>query len=105
MSEAGFAYNQRRPGGGRSMPIHDWTKVSSGTFHDFHAAWIVELRNVLNGGVLPPEYYAQAEQLAGQILPDVLTLKLKGTDDGSPSSMNGALALDTAPPKDRVVAV
>lgn len=22
------------------MPIHDWTRVSAGTFHDFHVAWI-----------------------------------------------------------------
>jgi hypothetical protein len=35
------------------MPVHDWTQVTAGTFHDFHKAWITELRNALNGGVLP----------------------------------------------------
>lgn len=36
-----------------AMPIHDWTRVTAGTWHDFHLAWIAELRNVLNGGLLP----------------------------------------------------
>jgi hypothetical protein len=49
------------------MPIHDWTRVSDGTFHDFHIAWIAEIRNVLNGGLLPPGYYyAQAEQIVNR---------------------------------------
>ena len=56
------------------MPIHDWTRVTAGTLHDFHLAWIAELRNALNGGLLPPDYYAQAEQIAGPLGPDVLTL-------------------------------
>jgi hypothetical protein len=57
------------------MPIHDWTRVSAGTWHDFHLAWIAEIRNVLNDGLLPPDYYAQAEQIAGPLGPDVLTLR------------------------------
>jgi hypothetical protein len=48
------------------MPIHDWTRVSDGTFHGFHVAWIAEIRNVLNGGLLPPNYYAQAEQIVNR---------------------------------------
>jgi hypothetical protein len=24
------------------MPIHDWTEVEAGIFHDFHVAWIPE---------------------------------------------------------------
>ena len=57
------------------MPIHDWTRVTAGTWHDFHLAWIAEIRNALNGGRLPPSYYAQAEQIAGPMGPDVLTLQ------------------------------
>src|SRR5437764_13416103 len=57
------------------MPVHDWTRVSAGTFHDFHVAWIAELRRTLNGGLLPRGYYALAEQVAGEIIPDVLTLQ------------------------------
>lgn len=56
------------------MPVHDWTRVSAGTFHDFHNAWITELRNALNGGLLPGGYYALGEQRSGDIGPDVLAL-------------------------------
>jgi hypothetical protein len=45
------------------MSIHDWTRVTAGTFHDLHIAWIAEIRNALNGGILPSDYYAQAEPL------------------------------------------
>jgi len=57
------------------MPIHDWTRVTAGTWHDFHLAWIAEIRNALNNGILPADYYAQAEQIAGPLGPDVLTLQ------------------------------
>jgi hypothetical protein len=56
------------------MPVHAWTRVTAGTFHDFHTAWITELRNALNGGVLPEGYYALGEQRSGDVSPDVLTL-------------------------------
>ena len=44
------------------MPIHDWSRVSAGTFHDFHQGWTIEIRNRLNSGVLPDGYYAMADQ-------------------------------------------
>lgn len=56
------------------MPVHAWTRVTAGTFHDFHNAWITELRNALNTGVLPTGYYALGEQRTGDVSPDVLTL-------------------------------
>jgi len=37
-------------------------------------AWITELRNALNGGLLPRGFYAQGKQHVGQIQTDVLTL-------------------------------
>jgi hypothetical protein len=40
----------------------------------FHNAWITEIRNALNGRILPPEYYL-GEQTAGAAGPDVLTLR------------------------------
>ena len=40
------------------MPIHDWTRVDAGLFHDFHQSWTVALRNALNSGVLPADYFA-----------------------------------------------
>ena len=57
------------------MPVHDWSRVTARTFHNFHLAWIAELRRALNAGLLPPGYYALAEQVAGEIIPDVLTLQ------------------------------
>jgi hypothetical protein len=58
------------------MPAHDWTKVSQGIFHDFHNSWIVALKNRLNADVLPSNYYALSEQVAGDTAPDVIALDL-----------------------------
>ena len=64
------------------MPIHDWTRVSAGTFHDFHVAWIAELRKVLNNGLLPAGFYAMSEQVSGDANVDVLTLERGGARSG-----------------------
>lgn len=58
------------------MPMHDWTRVSPGTYHGFHTLWIGELTRALNTGLLPRQYYAEPEQVAGETGPDVLTLEL-----------------------------
>lgn len=58
------------------MPIHDWTRVDAGIFHDFHQSWVLELRNALNRGLLPGDFYALAEQQSAGFEPDVLTLKI-----------------------------
>ncbi len=84
------------------MPIHDWTRVRAGTFHDFHAGWIPLIRTALNNGLLPKEYYAQAEQVSGSVTPDVLTLERSNPigdvemDDGFPA---GGIALAVRVPK------
>lgn len=46
------------------MPIHDWTRVRSNRFHDFHQSWTIAIRNALNAGRLPPGYFAMVEQKA-----------------------------------------
>jgi hypothetical protein len=56
------------------MPIHDWTRVEAGIFHHFHHSWIEEIARSLNRGLLPPDFYAMAEQFAGDFGPDVLPL-------------------------------
>jgi len=33
------------------MPMHNWTRVSAGTFHDFHNAWITHIKESLNAGL------------------------------------------------------
>lgn len=57
------------------MPIHDWTRVTAGTWHDFHLAWIVQTSYALNGGLLPASYYSQAEQTAGPLGADQFALQ------------------------------
>jgi hypothetical protein len=79
--------------------MHDWTKVSAGTFHDFHCSWVTELKKTLNGGLLPPDFYAQAEQIAGEIGPDVLTLQTRGESREPADQPHGATALAEAPPR------
>lgn len=59
------------------MPIHDWTRVPAGIFHHFHHAWIERIHEALNGGLLPDDYYALAEQVAAGVGPDVLTLQAR----------------------------
>jgi hypothetical protein len=82
------------------MPVHDWTRVDAGIFHDFHCAWITALRNVLNRGLLPPEFYALSEQIAGGLGPDVLTLQVPDPNgNGISGDMPGAVAVAQAPPK------
>ncbi len=84
------------------MPVHDWTRVSAGTFHDFHATWIIEIKRVLNAGLLPRDYYAMAEQVAGSVGPDVLTLQSPrpGASNGAPAGgAGGGVAVATAPPR------
>jgi hypothetical protein len=56
------------------MPVHDWTLVEAGIFHAFHTVWVGAIQNALNEGLLPKGYYALAEQHAGQLITDVLTL-------------------------------
>lgn len=43
------------------MPIHDWSRVHSGIFHDFHLGWVVEIKRYLNRGPLPVGHYALLE--------------------------------------------
>ncbi len=84
------------------MAIHDWTRVIPGIWHHFHHEWISAIARRLNADLLPGEYYALAEQVAGGLGPDVLTL---GTEPPStPDIDNGGTALLTAPPKVRFTA-
>jgi hypothetical protein len=57
------------------MPVHDWTRVPYGTFHDFHNGWIIHLKETLNRGLLPRGYYALSEQHAGRGTPWALTVR------------------------------
>jgi hypothetical protein len=75
------------------MPVHDWNRVDAGIFHDFHTVWIGQLRTALNDGLLPPGFYALAEQHVGRSIVDLLTLPLPPA--------TGGLAVAEAPPRTR----
>ncbi|WP_020472494.1 DUF4058 family protein [Zavarzinella formosa] len=72
------------------MPMHDWTRVEAGIYHDFHHAWIFEIKRSLNNGLLPEDYYALAEQHAAGFGPDVLTLQ--DVDPLASASSGGVIA-------------
>jgi hypothetical protein len=82
------------------MPLHNWTKVDAGIFHDFHSSWIVHLKESLNEGLLPTGYYALAEQHAHNRIPDVLTLQVPERISSAPlPSRDRGVALADAPPR------
>jgi hypothetical protein len=80
------------------VAVHDWTRVQAGTFHDFHCAWITHLKESLNDGLLPEGYYALAEQHAGQLIADVLTLQIPEPLP-EPPLRGGGLVVSEAPPR------
>ena len=81
------------------MPMHDWTRVSAGDFHDFRQCWTVSIRTRLNAGILPAGFYAQVERVSGQAVPDVLTLHERQVPSDNPAEFEGAIALAVAPPE------
>lgn len=83
------------------MSIHDWTRVSAGTFHDLHCTWIPLIKIKLNDGLLPRGYYAQVEQVAGELTTDVLTLQTDDLDGDDPQQpvLQGGIAVSVAPPQ------
>lgn len=73
------------------MPIHDWTRVRAGVFHDFHQEWTISIKRALNSGILPPGYYAMVEQAsAGRLI---------GTYGNAKFSTIGANTLAETPPR------
>ena len=84
------------------MPIHDWTRVQAGTFHNFYHAWITFLTNALNRGVLPPGLIAMSEQITGRPVPDVVTLQT-GEPRRRPGDSRGGVMVAPSPPSARLV--
>jgi hypothetical protein len=82
------------------MPIHDWTRVPAGLFHDFHQRWTVVISDVLNDRLLPEGYSALLESRSRDHEPDVMTIEALA----SPGSGTGGIAL-ASEPKTRIKAV
>lgn len=81
------------------MPMHDWTRVEAGVYHDFHQTWITHLKEALNGGLLPPPFYALLEQVAvrpssDRVIPDVLALESREPDGGAATGLQTRKSLE-----------
>jgi hypothetical protein len=74
------------------MPMHDWTRVSPGLYHDFHQDWTFEMRRRLNRGILPPGYYAMADQRVSGPEPDTIAPRLR-----RPEPTEGLVVAETPP--------
>jgi hypothetical protein len=87
------------------MAIHDWTRIEAGIFHHFHHNWIAEIARVLNRQLKGTDYYALAEQIAGGMGPDVLTLQQPQRGKKSKKALRqpapGGVALADSPPQVR----
>ncbi len=59
------------------MPIHDWSRVPSGLFHDFHQSWSIRIKDALNAGRLPKGVAALVEQRAAPKESDVLAIEVR----------------------------
>lgn len=83
------------------MPIHDWSPVDVGVFHDFHLAWIDVMRLELNARLLPEPFYvcrglwphrAKVPEGAGGVMPARVRHSMWSTkrDLTSAHSMSGS---------------
>jgi len=79
------------------MPIHDWTRVDGRILYDFHQAWNATLRGMLNGGLLPQDFYALIEQHAGRHIPDLLTLHASAHLGPLPTPTGGVAVVEVRP--------
>ena len=79
------------------MPVHDWSRVEPGVFHDFHNVWIALLRIALNSGLLPEGFYAMTEQHGGKYIADVLTLHERDGNDVPARAIAGGVDLADTP--------
>lgn len=87
------------------MAVHNWTKVYSGLFYHFHQSWTIRICDALNQGIMPKGYYALVESHALGVVPDVLTLNKRDSDDADldiPKAKGGIAILD-APPHAAIV--
>ena len=84
------------------MPLHDWSRVPAGLFHDFHQTWSIQIKLALNAGILPKGLSALVEQRSGPRESHVLAIESLA----KPSSEfgdHGGVATSSVPPTTRFV--
>ena len=59
------------------MPLHDWSKVPAGLFHDSRQSWSIRIKDALNSGRLPKGVAALVEQRSGPRESDVLAIEAR----------------------------
>ena len=84
------------------MPIHDWSRIPAGLFHDFHQSWSIRIKDALNAGRLPRGVEALVEQRSGPRESDVLALERRGQPPRSELGSAGGVAT-MEPPATRFV--
>ena len=57
------------------MPLHDWSRIPAGLFHDFQQTWSIQIKLALNAGILPKGLSALVEQRSGPRESDVLAIE------------------------------
>lgn len=78
------------------MPMHNWSNVNAGIYHNFHYLWLSTITNRLNAGLLPEGTIAMAEQFISGREPDVVTLQR--SDIGFAASSGDLATMTEAPP-------
>jgi hypothetical protein len=68
------------------VPIHDWTRVQSGLFHEFHQCWSVRIKDALNASFRGKDYYALVEQKVDGPEPDVIAVEMKARGRPAPAA-------------------
>src|SRR5262245_58369985 len=76
------------------MPIHDWTRVPAGLFHDFHQTWSIGIKNALNRGLLPKGLAALVEQKSGPKQGDVLAIETRAPSRRDERPTGGTATMD-----------
>jgi hypothetical protein len=83
------------------MPLHDWSRIPAGLFHDFHQTWSIQIKLALNAGILPRCLSALVEQRSGPRESDVLAIESLGRQRSEFGHDGGVATL--APPATRLV--
>ncbi len=86
------------------MPLHDWSKVDHGFFHDFHNDWLGHIKHALNDGLLPSGFYAMTDQHSEGYISDVATYTTRPPGRGKRINGHGGIALAEPGTEERVIA-
>ena len=80
------------------MPMHDWSRIPAGLFHDFHQTWSIQIKLALNAGILP-----KGEPIGvGDILPEMPLFLRNGWQIPVPLESTYRATWSTSPEEFRV---